>query len=122
MVVSDTTDQQFESSHRQFHLLSTVLNKVYRKDENKEKEAENGPNFLPKLFALLTAIIRPDVCRILISSFNLETKKCVFQSSTILSKHFDGLELGRVKAMSSVTSKKSPNVYKSCPKRILLVK
>ena len=32
----DTRDPQFESSHRQLYLLSIVL-KLFRKDENKEK-------------------------------------------------------------------------------------
>ena len=36
-VASNTRVLQFESSHRQFYLLSTVLNKLFIKDENKEK-------------------------------------------------------------------------------------
>ena len=44
-VASDTRDPRFESSHRKFYLLSTVLSKLHRKDENKEKEAGNGPFF-----------------------------------------------------------------------------
>ena len=35
-------DLQFEYCHWQFNLLSTVT-KLYRTNENKEKEAENGP-------------------------------------------------------------------------------
>ena len=36
-VASNTRDTRFQSSRRQFNLLSIVLNKLYRKDENKEK-------------------------------------------------------------------------------------
>ena len=39
-VASDIRDLRFESSHRQYYLLSTVLHKLCRKDENKEKEAQ----------------------------------------------------------------------------------
>ena len=40
-VAFDTRDPKFKSSHRQFYLLSTVLN---RKDENKEnRHIGNGP-------------------------------------------------------------------------------
>ena len=42
-VASENKDQQFESSHWLIYLLSTILNKRYRKDENKVKEAGNGP-------------------------------------------------------------------------------
>ena len=41
-IASYTRDPQFESSHRQIHLLSTVLNRLYREDTNTEKEAETG--------------------------------------------------------------------------------
>ena len=38
-------DPRFESGQRQFYLLSPVLNKLYRKGENKVKEARNSPFF-----------------------------------------------------------------------------
>ena len=37
IIASYTIDLQFESSHRQFGKLSTILNKLFFKDENKEK-------------------------------------------------------------------------------------
>ena len=47
-VASDTSGPQFESSHRQSFYRAFVYCQLYRKDENKEKEAENGP-FLKRL-------------------------------------------------------------------------
>ena len=44
-VSSEPKDPQFESSHRHSYLLSTVLNELYRYEENKEKEAVNGTIF-----------------------------------------------------------------------------
>ena len=46
-VASDTRGPRFESSHRQLLLNIYLLLTVCRKDEKKEKEAENGP-FLKK--------------------------------------------------------------------------
>ena len=47
VVASDIRGPRFESSHRQklFILNICLLSTVYRKDENKEKEAGNGPFF-----------------------------------------------------------------------------
>ena len=45
-VASDTRGQRFESSHQQkfiYILNICLLSTVYRKDENKEKEAGKGP-------------------------------------------------------------------------------
>ena len=47
-VASDTRGPGFESSHRQLLLNIYLLLTVCRKDENKEKEARNGP-FLKKI-------------------------------------------------------------------------
>ena len=44
-VASDTTGPRFESSHRQLLLYQYFLLTICRKDENKEKEAGNGPFF-----------------------------------------------------------------------------
>ena len=44
-VASDTRGPGFESSHRQLLLNIYLLLAVCRKDENKEKEAGNGPFF-----------------------------------------------------------------------------
>ena len=44
-VASDTRGPGFESSHRQLLLNIYLLLTVCRKDENKEKEARNGPFF-----------------------------------------------------------------------------
>ena len=41
-VTSDIRGLQFESRHRQFYLLSTVLNKLYRTDKN---EDNSGPEW-----------------------------------------------------------------------------
>ena len=41
-VASNSRGLQFESSHRQKYILS-IYCQLYWKDENKEKEAENGP-------------------------------------------------------------------------------
>ena len=52
-VASDTRGPRFESSHRQkfiYILNICLLSTVFWKDENKEKEAGNGP-FLKKKFA-----------------------------------------------------------------------
>ena len=43
VVASDTRGPGFESSHRQLLLNIYLLLTVCRKDENKEKEAGNGP-------------------------------------------------------------------------------
>ena len=48
-VASDTRGPRFESSHWQLLLNIYLLLTVCRKDENKEKEAENGPVFLKKV-------------------------------------------------------------------------
>ena len=48
VVAFDTRGLRFKSSHRQnFNciLIICLLSTVYRKDENKEKEAGNGPFF-----------------------------------------------------------------------------
>ena len=45
LVASDTRGPGFESSHRQLLLNNYLLLTVCRKDENKEKEAQNGPFF-----------------------------------------------------------------------------
>ena len=45
VVASDTRGPGFESSHRQLLLNIYLLLTVCRKDENKEKEAGNGPFF-----------------------------------------------------------------------------
>ena len=45
MVTSDTRGPGFESSHWQLLLNIYLLLTVCRKDENKEKEAGNGPFF-----------------------------------------------------------------------------
>ena len=48
VVASDTRGPQFESSHRQkiiYILNICLLSIVYWKDDNKEKEAGNGPFF-----------------------------------------------------------------------------
>ena len=53
-VASDTRGLRFESSHRQkiIYILNIwLLSTVYWKDENKEKEAGNGP-FLKMIFTL----------------------------------------------------------------------
>ena len=47
-VASNTRGPGFESSHRQLLLNIYLLLTVCRKDENKEKEAANGPIFLFK--------------------------------------------------------------------------
>ena len=50
VVASNTIGPQFKSSHQQtiiYILNNCFLSTVYRKDENKEKEAGNGP-FLTK--------------------------------------------------------------------------
>ena len=44
-VASNTRGPRFESSHRQLLLNIYLLLTVCRKDENKEKEAGNGPFF-----------------------------------------------------------------------------
>ena len=44
-VAYDTRGPRFESSHRQLLLNIYLLLTVCRKDENKEKEAGNGPSF-----------------------------------------------------------------------------
>ena len=44
-VASNTRGPGFESSHRQLLLNIYLLLTVYRKDENEEKEAGNGPFF-----------------------------------------------------------------------------
>ena len=44
-LTSNTRDPLFESSHRQYYLLSSVL-KIVLKDENKEKRSREWPNFL----------------------------------------------------------------------------
>ena len=44
-VTSNTRGPEFESSHRQLLLNIYLLLTVCRKDENKEKEAGNGPFF-----------------------------------------------------------------------------
>ena len=46
-VASDTRDPRFESNHRQKNYILNIclLSTVYWKDENKEKEAGNGPFF-----------------------------------------------------------------------------
>ena len=41
-VASDTRGPQFESSHRRNFIMNIFTNNCW-KDENKEKEAENGP-------------------------------------------------------------------------------
>ena len=51
-VASDTRGPGFESSHRQLLLNIYLLLTVCRKDENKEKEARNGP-FKKKLYSQL---------------------------------------------------------------------
>ena len=61
-VAYDTRGPGFESSHRQLLLNIYLLLTVCRKDENKEKEAENGPFFkktftLPQGFKKLTNYI-----------------------------------------------------------------
>ena len=44
VVASDTRDPQFESSHRQWNIWNVFICQLLsRKDENKEKEAGNGP-------------------------------------------------------------------------------
>ena len=48
-VASDTRGPGFESSHQQLLLNIYLLLTVCRKDENKEKEAGNGPFFLKKV-------------------------------------------------------------------------
>jgi len=48
-VASDTRGPGFESSHRHFLLNIYQLLTVCRKDENKEKEAGNGPFFKNKI-------------------------------------------------------------------------
>ena len=47
-VASNTRDPRFESSHWQKIIYIEHLFTVYRKDENKEKEARNGPFFRRK--------------------------------------------------------------------------
>ena len=42
-VASDTGDSRFESTHKQFYLISTVLYKLYRKDKNIEKGGQECP-------------------------------------------------------------------------------
>ena len=49
-VASDTRGPRFESSHRQNLLNICLLSTVYWKDENKEKEAGNGPFFKKHCF------------------------------------------------------------------------
>ena len=44
-VASKTRGPKFESSHQQLLLNNYLLLTVCSKDENKEKEAENGPFF-----------------------------------------------------------------------------
>ena len=51
-VASDTRGPGFESSHRQLLLNIYLLLPVCRKDENKEKEAGNGP-FFKKIFCCI---------------------------------------------------------------------
>ena len=51
-VASNTRGPGFESSHRQLLLNIYLLLTVCRKDENKEKEAGNGP-FLKKSIEIL---------------------------------------------------------------------
>ena len=65
-VTSDTRGPRFESSHRQLLLNIYLLLTVCRKDENKEKEAGNGPFFKKMLYDLklrcyimLTRIFKP---------------------------------------------------------------
>ena len=49
-VASDTRGPRFESSHRQKFILNIcLLSTVYSKDENKEKDAGDGPLFKKKL-------------------------------------------------------------------------
>ena len=40
VVATNSKGPQFESSHRQKYILN-IYGQLYRKDENKEKEAEN---------------------------------------------------------------------------------
>ena len=46
-VTSDASGPRFESSHRQKFILN-IYCQLSRKDENKEKEAGNGPFFVKK--------------------------------------------------------------------------
>ena len=51
-VASNTRGPRFESSHRQkfiYTLNISLLSTVYRKDENKGKEAGNGPFFKKRM-------------------------------------------------------------------------
>ena len=48
-VASDTRGPGFKSSHRQLLLNIYILLTVCRKDENKEKEAGNGPFLKTKM-------------------------------------------------------------------------
>ena len=45
-VASHSRSPRFKSSHRQKIILKIVYCQLYWKDENKEKEAGNGPYFL----------------------------------------------------------------------------
>ena len=56
-VASNTRGPGFESSHRQLLLNIYLLLTVCRKDENKEKEAGNGPIFKKYSCCNLTAIV-----------------------------------------------------------------
>ena len=59
-VASNSRGPQFESSHRQKFLLN-IYCKLYWKDENKEKEAGNGPFFKKKKESLKQTEIQRDI-------------------------------------------------------------
>jgi len=48
VVASDSRGPQFESSHRQKFIMNIDC-QLYWKDENKEKESENGPSFFKNM-------------------------------------------------------------------------
>ena len=44
-VASDTRDPRFKPRHRKSFIYQIIYQLYHRKDENKEKEAGNGPPF-----------------------------------------------------------------------------
>ena len=57
-VASDTRGPGFESSHRQLLLNIYLLLTVCRKDENKGKEAGNGPFFFKKKSVIVAQLAK----------------------------------------------------------------
>ena len=62
VVVSNTRGPRFKSSHRQLLLNIYLLLTVCRKDENKEKEARNGPFLEKKHYSVFKMVLINYIC------------------------------------------------------------